>query len=70
MPKARRILSRLLSTKGGWTEITCNGSHHKLEREGKRVMFSYHDSEELGTTQLQIIAKQFGYTLEELSNLL
>ena len=69
MPKARRVLSRLQS-KGGWREVSCEGSHHKLEKDGKRLMFSYHDGQELGTTQLKIIAAQFGYTLEELKGLL
>ena len=70
MPKARKVLKGLTGSAGGWTEIGCEGSHHKLERAGRRVMFSYHDAHELGTTQLRIIARQFGYTLDELRGLL
>jgi len=70
MPKARQVLRALTNRNGGWVEISTSGSHHKLEKAGRRVVFTYHDSQELGTTQLKIVAAEFGYTLKELKELL
>jgi hypothetical protein len=40
-------------------------------QKGTRVeTFSYHDSVELGQTQLRFVAKKFGMSLDELKRLL
>ena len=58
MPKARQVLKAL--RKLGWEEVSCRGSHHKMRRGEESQMFSYHDSVELGPTQLKIVARDFG----------
>jgi len=37
---------------------------------GRIEAFSYHDSAELGQTQLRFVAKKFGLSLDELKRLL
>lgn len=64
MPKARQVLKSLV--KLGWVEEHCNGSHHKMRRGEDTQMFSYHASVELGPTQLRIIAKDFGVSVDDL----
>jgi predicted RNA binding protein YcfA (HicA-like mRNA interferase family) len=68
IPKARRVLAGI--RKGGWIEIGCEGSHHILEKGEIRRTFSYHDNVELGTVQLKKLAKQFGFTLDQLKKLI
>jgi predicted RNA binding protein YcfA (HicA-like mRNA interferase family) len=68
MPKAGKVLKAIL--KGGWDETSCRGSHHKMRKGSQTRIFSYHDKEELGQTQLSMVAKEFGMTLEELKQLL
>jgi predicted RNA binding protein YcfA (HicA-like mRNA interferase family) len=70
MPKGREVLAGLTKKKGGWQEVHRTGSHHKLRKGGQTETFSYHDADELGTTQLRIVARKFGYTLDELKGLL
>jgi predicted RNA binding protein YcfA (HicA-like mRNA interferase family) len=64
VPKARKVLKALI--KLGWVEVDCKGSHHKMRRGLDTQMFSYHDAEELGTTQLRIVAKAFGVSETDL----
>lgn len=68
IPKARQVLAGI--RKGGWIEIGCEGSHHRLKKGQLRGTFSYHDNLELGTVQLKLVAKQFGFTLAELKKLI
>ena len=68
MAKGRQVRKAL--EKAGWTRIRQSGSHVHM-RHGPRIeTFSYHDSVELGQTQLRFVAKKFGLSLEELKRLL
>jgi predicted RNA binding protein YcfA (HicA-like mRNA interferase family) len=58
VPKARKVRQNL--GKLGWEEVRCRGSHHTLRRGQDQRVFSFHDSEELGSVQLRIVAKDFG----------
>jgi predicted RNA binding protein YcfA (HicA-like mRNA interferase family) len=68
MAKARQVLKGI--QKAGWELIGTESSHRKLRKGSRTVTFSYHDTVELGQTQLRIVAKQFGLTLDELRKLL
>jgi predicted RNA binding protein YcfA (HicA-like mRNA interferase family) len=68
MPKAARVLRAL--RKDGWIQVRQAGSHRRLEKNGVRVTFAFHDSRDLGRTDLANIAADFGYTLDELRALL
>ena len=56
--------------KGGWVETSCVGSHHKLKKGKETRIFSYHDTVELGNVQLKDVAKEFGFTIEQLRKLI
>jgi predicted RNA binding protein YcfA (HicA-like mRNA interferase family) len=64
VPKAREVRKAL--EKLGWEEVRCKGSHHTLRRGQDNQTFSWHDSDELGTTQLRIVAKAFGVSVDDL----
>lgn len=68
MPKAKQVLAAL--KRDGWIDIRRSGSHRVLEKGGRRVTWSHHHGEDLGTPMMARIAKAFGYTLEELRGLL
>jgi predicted RNA binding protein YcfA (HicA-like mRNA interferase family) len=62
--KARQIRAAL--ERDGWRLIRQAGSH-RLYRKGERTaVFAFHDREDLGGPMMARIAKEFGYTLEEL----
>ncbi len=63
-----RVLAAL--KRDGWTQVRQKGSHRQLVKSGQRATFAYHDSRDLGNTQLQDIADDFGYTLDELRRLI
>lgn len=56
--------------KAGWERVRQSGSHVQLRKAGRIEAFSYHDSAELGQTQLRFVAKKFGLSLDELKRLL
>lgn len=68
MPKARRVLAAL--QRDGWVIVHTAGSHKRLEKNGIRVTFAFHETVDLGNVQLAQVARDFGYTLEELRKLL
>ncbi len=68
MPKAARVLAGL--RRDGWIQIRQKGSHRRLTKDDVEASFAFHDSKDLGPTDLAHVAKQFGYTLEELRELL
>ncbi|HXA43291.1 MAG TPA: type II toxin-antitoxin system HicA family toxin [Candidatus Solibacter sp.] len=68
MPKASRVLAAL--KRDGWVEIRRSGSHRTLEKDGSMARWAFHDGSDLGKVQLAQIAKQFGYTRDELLELL
>jgi predicted RNA binding protein YcfA (HicA-like mRNA interferase family) len=62
--KARQVRAAL--ERDGWRLIRQAGSH-RLYRKGERAaVFAFHDREDLGGPLMARIAKEFGYTLEEL----
>ena len=67
MPKAVQVLAAL--QRGGWRELRRRGSHRRLEKSGVRRTWAYHDGMDLGSVQLAQIARQFGYSLDELRKL-
>ena len=68
MAKGRQVRTAL--EKAGWTRVRQSGSHAHLQKGSRLETFSYHDSVELGQTQLRFVAKKFGLSLEELKRLL
>ncbi len=67
MAKAAQILAAL--KRDGWLEARRSGSHVQLRKDGRRVTWAFHNSRDLGSTQLAQIAKQFGYTIDQLRKL-
>ncbi len=67
MPKARRVLAAL--QRNGWVIVRTAGSHKRLEKAGIRATFAFHDNADLGNVQLAQVARDFGYTLDELRKL-
>lgn len=51
-------------------ETACVGSHHKLKKGNATRIFTYHDTVELGKVQLRDVAKDFGFTVEQLKKLI
>lgn len=68
MAKGRQVRKAL--EKAGWQPIRQSGSHVQLRKGSRTESFSYHDSVELGHTQLRFVAKKFGLSLDELKRLL
>jgi len=64
MAKASRVLAAL--KRDGWVEIRRTGSHRTMERGGRKLPFTQHEGEDLGGPMMAKIAKDFGYTLEQL----
>lgn len=67
MPKASRVLAAL--KRDGWVELRRRGSHRILARDGVQVTWAFHDRDDLGGPMMARIARQTGYTLEELRRL-
>ena len=67
MPKAAQVLAAL--RRDGWIEVRRSGSHRRLAKGDRRVTWAWHDGADLGKTALAIVAKEFGYTVEELRRL-
>jgi predicted RNA binding protein YcfA (HicA-like mRNA interferase family) len=68
VPKASRVLASL--KRDGWVEIRRTGSHRTLEKAGLRRRWSIHDGADVGNPMLARIAKDFGYSLDELRRIL
>lgn len=68
MPKAARVLAAL--KRDGWVQMRQRGSHRRLVKDGVEGTFAFHDSVDLGRTDMAHVAQQFGYTLDELRRLL
>jgi len=68
MPKASRVLAAL--NRDGWIETPRPGSHRTLEKQGSVARWALHDGKDLGKIQIAQIARQFGYTRDELLELL
>jgi predicted RNA binding protein YcfA (HicA-like mRNA interferase family) len=66
MAKASRVLAALV--RDGWVETRRRGSHRVLAKDDRQRAWAYHDGVDLGGPALARIAKDFGYTLDELRN--
>jgi predicted RNA binding protein YcfA (HicA-like mRNA interferase family) len=67
MAKAARVLAAL--RRNGWTETRRSGSHRVLVKGDQRRVWAYHDGVDLGGPAMARIAKDYGYTLDELRKL-
>ncbi|GEM_PF-1716770 len=50
----------------GWVIEHQAGSHRKLRKNGVQGVFSFHDKEDLGGPAMAKVAREFGYTVDEL----
>lgn len=62
--KARKVLRALKRL--GWVELRQRGSHVRLERDGERITWAWHDGVEIGPRALAELAKVTGLTPEDL----
>lgn len=67
MAKAARILAAL--KRDGWIETRRSGSHRVLARGDQQRIWAYHDGVDLGGPSLARIARDYGYTVDELRKL-
>lgn len=67
MPKARRVREALTAR---FHVKQQHGSHIKFDVDGRTVVYSYHDSRDLGEGQLRRIAVSCGLTLQQLKEML
>jgi predicted RNA binding protein YcfA (HicA-like mRNA interferase family) len=67
MAKAARILAAL--KRDGWIETRRAGSHQVLVKGDQQRIWAYHDGVDLGGPALARIARDYGYTVDELRKL-
>lgn len=67
MAKAARVLAGL--KRDGWTEARRSGSHRTLTKGDQQRVWVYHDGVDIGGPAMARIAKDYGYTLDELRKL-
>jgi predicted RNA binding protein YcfA (HicA-like mRNA interferase family) len=67
MAKAARVLAAL--ERDGWVETRRSGSHRVLAKGNQQRIWAYHDRVDLGGPAMARIAKDYGYTLDELRKL-
>jgi predicted RNA binding protein YcfA (HicA-like mRNA interferase family) len=67
MAKAARILAAL--KRDGWIETRRSGSHRVLTKGDQQRIWAYHDGVDLGGPALARIARDYGYTADELRKL-
>lgn len=67
MAKASRILAAL--KRDGWIETRRSGSHRVLVKGDQQRIWAYHDGVDLGGPALARIARDYGYTVDELRKL-
>jgi predicted RNA binding protein YcfA (HicA-like mRNA interferase family) len=65
--KAARILAAL--NRDGWVESRRSGSHRVLVKGDQQRVWAYHDGVDLGSPALARIARDYGYTVDELRKL-
>jgi predicted RNA binding protein YcfA (HicA-like mRNA interferase family) len=63
-PKASRVLAAL--KRDGWAETRRSGSHRVLVKGNRQRVWAYHDGVDLGGPAMARIAKDYGYSLDEL----
>ncbi|MBJ7598537.1 type II toxin-antitoxin system HicA family toxin [Candidatus Nephthysia bennettiae] len=64
MAKARQVRAAL--ERDGWRLVRQTGSHRLYRKGEMTAVFAFHDREDIGGPMMARIARQFGYTLEEL----
>ena len=67
MPKAAQVLAAL--ERDGWSEIRREGSHRRLSKGNVEKTWAFHDGRDLGKIEMSKIARQFGYTFDQLRRL-
>ncbi|MHB1874710.1 MAG: type II toxin-antitoxin system HicA family toxin [Streptosporangiaceae bacterium] len=67
MAKAARILAAL--KRDGWVETRRSGSHRVLVKGDQQCVWAYHDGVDLGGPAMSRIARDYGYTVDELRKL-
>jgi predicted RNA binding protein YcfA (HicA-like mRNA interferase family) len=67
MAKAARILAAL--KRDGWVEARRSGSHRVLVKGDQQRVRAYHDGVDLGGPAMSRIARDYGYTIDELRKL-
>jgi predicted RNA binding protein YcfA (HicA-like mRNA interferase family) len=67
MAKAARILAAL--KRDGWMETRRSGSHRVLVKGDQQRIWAYHDGVDLGGPAMARIARDYGYTVDELRKL-
>jgi predicted RNA binding protein YcfA (HicA-like mRNA interferase family) len=67
MAKAVRILTAL--KRDGWIETRRSGSHRVMAKGDQQRIWAYHDGVDLGGLALARIARDYGYTVDELRKL-
>lgn len=67
MPKASQVLAGL--QRDGWQVVRQRGSHRRLQKGEILRTWAFHDGMDLGAVQMAQIARQFGYTVDELRRL-
>ena len=53
----------------GWVETRRRGSHRVLVKGDRQRVWAYHDGVDLGGPAMARIAKDYGYSLDELRDL-
>jgi predicted RNA binding protein YcfA (HicA-like mRNA interferase family) len=67
MAKAARILAAL--KREGWIETRRAGSHRVLVKDDQQRIWAYRDGVDLGGPAMARIARDYGYTVDELRKL-
>ena len=67
MARAARILAAL--KRDGWIETRRAGSHRVLAKGDQQRIWAYHDGVDLGGPAMARIARDYGYTVDELRKL-
>ena len=67
MAKAARVLAAL--KRDGWVETRRSGSHRVLVKGNEQRIWAYHDGVDLGGPAMARIARDYGYSLDELRKL-
>jgi predicted RNA binding protein YcfA (HicA-like mRNA interferase family) len=66
--KAARVYAALL--RDGWVLTRQRGSHRMLRKHDRTLVFAHHNARELGRVQLAQLAREAGYTMDELRAIL
>lgn len=67
MAKVARVLAAL--QRNGWVEVRRRGSPRVLLKGDRQVVFAFHDAADLGGPMMARVARQFGYSVDELRRL-